>query len=39
MKYSVVIIEDEKWLLKGIEKSFNWGKYDFYVKNTFSNAE
>lgn len=39
MKYSVVIIEDEKWLLKGIEKSFNWGKYDFYVKNTFSNAD
>jgi len=38
MKYSVVIIEDEEWLLKGIEKSFNWDKYNFYVKKTFSNA-
>lgn len=37
--YSVVIIEDDEWVLRGIQKSFNWEKYDFYVKDTFYDAE
>lgn len=39
LMYSVVIIEDDEWVLRGIQKSFNWEKYDFYVKDTFYDAE
>ena len=28
---SVVIVEDEKWILKGIEQLFKWEKFGFSV--------
>lgn len=37
--YSVAIIEDDEWILKGIAKSFDWEKYGLYVKETFYDAE
>lgn len=38
MKYSVVILEDDEWVLKGIQKSYNWDKYGFNVDKTFYDA-
>ena len=35
MSYSVAILEDDKWIIRGIEQSFDWDKYGFYVTATF----
>lgn len=39
MAYSVVIIDDEELIAKGIEKTFNWEKYSMKVAETFFDAE
>ena len=38
MPYSVVIIDDEELIVKGILKSFNWEKYSMKVVETFLDA-
>lgn len=39
MAYSVVVIDDEELIIKGIVKSFNWEKYSMEVKETFFDAD
>lgn len=36
MKYSVVVIEDEFWIMQGIVKSFDWKQYDMEILKTFT---
>lgn len=33
--YRVALLEDDEWVIKGIEASFNWKKYDMEVVSSF----
>ncbi|MGQ7888848.1 response regulator transcription factor [Paenibacillus sp. WC2504] len=36
--YSVMIIDDEPWAIKGIKNVFNWEKYGFEITGTFTSV-
>lgn len=36
--YSVIIVDDEPWTIKGIRKAFNWNKYGFVITGQFTSA-
>ena len=33
--YTVILLEDDEWMLKGIQASFNWKQYNMEVVKTF----
>ncbi|GIP26280.1 DNA-binding response regulator [Paenibacillus sp. J23TS9] len=36
--YSVIIIDDEPWAIKGIRNAFNWHKYGFEITGQFTSV-
>ncbi|WP_199615068.1 response regulator transcription factor [Paenibacillus alkalitolerans] len=36
--YSVIIVDDEPWAIKGIRNAFNWNKYGFEITGQFTSA-
>lgn len=36
--YKVIIVDDEPWILEGIQSTFEWNKYDMEVVGSFTNA-
>lgn len=36
--YSVIIIDDEPWAIKGIRNAFNWNKYGFEITGQFTSV-
>lgn len=36
--YSVIIVDDEPWTIKGIRNAFNWNKYGFEITGQFTSA-
>lgn len=36
--YSVIIIDDEPWAIKGIKNAFNWDKYGFEITGQFTSV-
>lgn len=36
--YSVIIIDDEPWAIKGIRNAFNWQKYGFEITGQFTSV-
>lgn len=36
--YSVIIVDDEPWAIKGIRNAFDWSKYGFEITGQFTSA-
>jgi len=36
--YSVIIVDDEPWAIKGIRNAFDWNKYGFEITGQFTSA-
>ncbi|RXZ78647.1 response regulator [Paenibacillaceae bacterium] len=36
--YSVIIVDDEPWAIKGVKNAFNWSKYGFEIIGQFTNS-
>lgn len=36
--YSVIIIDDEPWAIKGIRNVFNWNEYGFEITGQFTSV-
>ncbi|WP_028611551.1 response regulator transcription factor [Paenibacillus harenae] len=37
--YSMIIVDDEPWAIRGIRNAFNWNKYGFEITGQFTSAQ